>query len=666
MRNDAVGLWWDDTPPPKPPPKEKPKRTPPERTWEREDYLPGLQEAWAFNVPTFTPATLMEAVLAGERLVFDIETYRNFFQVAFMSIDSGRVIDFIQTPEFALDIGMLRWVVTSFCIVGFNSHDYDCTMLALALEGKTNQELKEASDELVMGDNTRPYDLLRRYKTKGIRDRLNHIDLIEVAPLRGSLKIYAGRLHAKRMQDLPFNPHKWLGGSQMAIVRWYCVNDLRNTALLYGALLEQLKLRESLSAEISLDLRSHSDAQIAEAYIAQAIHRINGVRPQQPKIEIGTVYRYRVPSFLHYQSETLRWTLERVREALFIVGPDGRVGMPPELAELRLPIAGAVYRMGIGGLHSSESTVFHRADDEHELRDVDVESYYPRIILNQSLYPSHLGPAFLQVYDQIVRRRLEAKKTGNKVVSDSLKITINGSFGKLGSQYSVLYAPDLLIQVTVTGQLALLMLIERLVFAGVVVTSANTDGIALKIPKHLSATCKAVIEQWEHDTNFKTERTDYRAIYSRDVNNYIAVKLDGGTKTKGAFANPWASEKNKDERLKKNPQNQICIDAVTALLVEGVPVEQTVRSCRDITKFVTVRTVKGGAVKDGEYLGKSIRWYRSTQVQGEIVYASNGNKVPKSDNARPAMQLPDQFPDDIDFDWYVQEAMSILASVGYA
>ena len=195
--------------------------------------------------------------------------------------------------------------------------------------------------------------------------------------------------------------------------------------------------------------------------------------------------------------------------------------------------------------------------------------------------------------------------------------------------------------------------------------SANTDGIAIKCHKSQRDTMKAVISEWERDTAFKTEETQYRALYSRDVNNYIAIKLDGSTKTKGVFANPWASEKNKDERLKKNPTNQICIDAVSALLVKGVPINDTVRGCSDFTKFVSVRSVKGGAVKDGVYLGKSIRWYYAAGEQGEIIYASNGNKVPRSDGARPAMDLPSTMPDDVDFDWYVAEAEKILAGIGY-
>jgi hypothetical protein len=50
MRHDVLGLFWDDTPPPRKT-KDAVKRTPPPRTWEADDYLPGLQEALDY-VPT--------------------------------------------------------------------------------------------------------------------------------------------------------------------------------------------------------------------------------------------------------------------------------------------------------------------------------------------------------------------------------------------------------------------------------------------------------------------------------------------------------------------------------------------------------------------------------------------------------------------------------------
>ena len=99
-------------------------------------------------------------------------------------------------------------------------------------------------------------------------------------------------------------------------------------------------------------------------------------------------------------------------------------------------------------------------------------------------------------------------------------------------------------------------------------------------------------------------------------------------------------------------------------MTEGIPIEETIRNCRDIKKFLTVRAVKGGAVKDKNYLGKSIRWYYAVGVDGDIVYALNGNKVPNSDGAKPLMELPNEFPNDVNYDKYIQESISILRDIG--
>lgn len=718
MRADSLGMFWLDEPPKPKERLEKPKRTPPEQTWLAADYLPGLEEARAFNLRVMNDSDLMAAQRAQEPLMFDIECYPNYFLAGFTSLRTGMVCYFEMTNDSPLDVSRFGWVLHNFLTVGFNSNSYDLTIAALALAGKSCEVLKHETSQLIMFDE-RGQDILRKHKVK--RLQVDHVDLIEVAPLRASLKIYGGRLHTPSMQDLPFHPDVHLNEDQMAIVRWYCLRkDLTSTAFLRTALDEQLTLRATLSNEYGIDLRSKSDAQIAESVIADEVGRMNGRRPQRPTIDIGTSYRYQIPHFIRFQSDVMVWTLDIVRNAWFVVDDTGSIGLPPELKELKICIAGGEYRMGIGGLHSSEKTAAHFADDHTLLIDRDVTSYYPFIILNLGLYPQHLGPNFLHVYRSIVDRRIAAKERGDMVVSDSLKITINGSFGKLGSKYSVLYAPDLLIQVTITGQLSLLMLIERLELAGISVVSANTDGIVIKCPKHLEATMDAVVMQWEQDTQFNTEASDYLAIFSRDVNNYIAVKAPTkknpkpSIKAKGAYSRPG---------LQKNPTGEVCLDALEALLTQGTPIETTIRECKDIRKFVSVRTVKGGAVKiwgrvlpdhetkqqllelsgfvpvEGgdwrhptwkdenavasiasayehamlmwptakqEYLGKAIRWYYAAGEEGEIVYASNGNKVPKSDGARPIMDLGTAFPDDIDYDRYIHETERMLKDIGYA
>ena len=269
-----------------------------------------------------------------------------------------------------------------------------------------------------------------------------------------------------------------------------------------------------------------------------------------------------------------------------------------------------------------------------------------------------MGASFTSVYRGIVKRRLDAKHSGDKVTADSLKITINGSFGKFGSKWSKLYSPDLLIQTTITGQLALLMLIEDLEgyeFGGISVVSANTDGIVIKCRRDRADVMQAIVAAWEKRTGFETEETPYTAIYSRDVNNYIALKPDGGHKLKGAYANV---------ALAKNPSNEICNEAAVKWLKTGAPIEQTIRACRDIRKFVTIRQVKGGAVKGDRYLGKAVRWYYSTSASGAIHYQVNGYTVARTEGAMPLMDLPAEFPEDVNYQWYIDETASILQDVG--
>lgn len=245
----------------------------------------------------------------------------------------------------------------------------------------------------------------------------------------------------------------------------------------------------------------------------------------------------------------------------------------------------------------------------------------------------------------------------------TMKIACNGAYGKLGSPYSVLYAPNLMIQVTMTGQLALLMLIEDIELRGFRVISANTDGVVTMVPRERRDDFEAIIWDWEAATGFSTEETEYRAVHSRDVNSYIAITTDGKVKLKGAFT-PAGPGQAGAAGMKKNPTCEISTDAAVAWLKDGTPIEETIRGCTDIRRFVAVRRVTGGAEKDGEYIGKAIRYYYARGESGFINYVSNGNTVPRSQGAKPCMELPDELPDDIDYDWYIREAYAVLEDVG--
>jgi len=609
---------------------------------------------------------------AGGTLVVDTEAYPNYFLIAFKDIKTGKVIVFEsdsykgESIHIHQEMKKLCWIMQSYRTVGFNSNKYDIPLIWLyySIPNHYPSVMKQASNELIF-NNMFPQALSTEFNFK--IHKTPHIDLIELCPLTGSLKLYGARLHSQRIQELPFPHDQDLTSEQIAIVRDYCINDLGVTELLFNNLSDQLSLRQSLSTEYKQDLMSKSDAQIAEAVICGELKRLTGKWPKKPDRQIGNIHTYKPPAFISFQTEKLRKLLVMISQAQYQVLENGRVIVPKEIENANISIGNNLYRIGNGGLHSSEKCHSVKADANYFLFDRDVASYYPAVILNCGLYPQHLGANFLVVYRSIVERRLAAKKAKNTAVAEALKITINGTFGKLGSPYSVLYAPDLMIQVTVTGQLALLMLIEQLILRGIEIVSANTDGIMIKCHKDKTLYMKEEIRAWELQTGFITEETEYAALYSRDVNAYLAVKKDGKSKGKNIYYDPWNSKEPKDLiwRFFKNPNAQICTEAAIKMVTQNVPIEKTIRECRDITRFVIVRNVKGGAHKDGDYLGKVVRWYYSNNTYGTINYIKSGNKVPDSEKGKPAMDLPLTFPDDIAYDIYVAKTTAMLEDMAY-
>lgn len=585
-----------------------------------------------------------------ETLVYDTEVYRDYFLLSFRNIATGKVRHFEMFEGQSFDIDTVRRVMRTYRLVSFNGINFDLPLVTMAIGGASCAAIKKVSDKIIK-NNLKAWAL-------GIESVVcDHIDLIEVAPGIASLKIYGGRLHCPKMQDLPIDPDESITPAMRVDLRTYCENDLETTEALFKQLLPQIELREKMGEQYGIDLRSKSDAQIAESVIKHEVEKRSGKRLQKrdPFALAGESFSYSVPSFIEYRTDVMRTMLDVVRGATFAIASNGQVKMPKEIADLKIKVGKSVYRMGIGGLHSSEKCAAHFTDDEHFLVDRDVASYYPSIILNCNLKPAHMGEHFTAVYRSIVQRRLAAKKAGDKVEADSLKITINGSFGKFGSPYSALYSPKLLIQTTVTGQLCLLMLIESLEQEGIPVVSANTDGIVIKCPRTKKDMMDFIVWEWEHATGFDTEDTHYAALYSRDVNNYVAIKAGQGFKTKGAYA---------PAGLQKNPTNEIVSTAVVKFLRDGTPVETTINECDDVSKFVTIRSVQGGAVKGEQYLGKAIRWYYASGETGTINYKVNGYTVPRTEGAKPLMQLPKGMPHDLDRDWYIAEAHAMLSNIG--
>jgi hypothetical protein len=132
------------------------------------------------------------------------------------------------------------------------------------------------------------------------------------------------------------------------------------------------------------------------------------------------------------------------------------------------------------------------------------------------------------------------------------------------------------------------MLIEYLGEEGFEVISANTDGIITKVPVEREEEYYNICKQWEEATSFDLEYTYYKKYARRDVNNYLSITTDGDVKTKGDFTYSNYKDIDKDKFvLMRGFDKPIIALAINNFLIDGKPIEETIRNHKDIYDFCT-------------------------------------------------------------------------------
>jgi hypothetical protein len=288
--------------------------------------------------------------------------------------------------------------------------------------------------------------------------------------------------------------------------------------------------------------------------------------------------------------------------------------------DLSATLDGFAFHFGTGGIHGSLDRAKIVADDEWAILDDDVASLYPSIAIVNKLAPEHLGQRFVDEYAKLKDERFKyAKGTPQNA---ALKLALNGTYGDSNSEFSVFYDPKFTMSITINGQLLLCMLAERLLTVPTLsLIQINTDGVTYRVHRSMIWMVDQVRTEWQLLTRLDLEQVEYRRMFIRDVNNYIAEDMKGKRKLKGAY---WTPTKHPDDIQNASPtawyknfSADICAKAAVAAMTDGADISAFIYAWTNPFDFMLrEKTQRGHKLFIGETPQQKVTRYY-VALQGE-------------------------------------------------
>ena len=581
--------------------------------------------------------------------MYDIETYFDLFSCAITHIATGtrfifEVSDRInQSAEFIRHIYWLRDIGAR--LVGFNNIAFDYVVMHhLITIGNMHLQMWGEYSFTHTDAYNKAQDI---FASQSGPDRWAHqiwpsdriveqVDLFKIHHFDNraratSLKKLEINMRSSNVIDLPYSPHEPTTSDQKDEIISYMCHDVNESIMFYLFSLDQVNFRDSLKEKYPDlgDVINFNDTKIGKKFFEMELEasgtpcyswdsgRKKPLQTEREKIHFKDILSPKAVFKIDEFKRVRQWL-----ENEWIYGWNTKNAF----GDLSATVDGFQYDFGTGGIHGSLHKTAVYENEEWELWDWDVASYYPNLAITHGLFPAHLSSKFVEVYKELYETRQQYPK--GTAENAMYKLALNGVYGDSNNVHSPFYDPQYTMAITINGQLLLCVLAEWLTHEMSTVSMSdrirlvqiNTDGLTVLVRKdtveHMHQTCA----EWENHTGLVLEKVQYKAMFIRDVNNYLAVKKSGGIKRIGAYAyetphdNPYTRERqwNQDHSM------LVIRKAAEAFMVHGTPIEEFIMNHRDIHDFqLSVKVPRSSRLEWGdEVVQNTTRYYVSTSGKG--------------------------------------------------
>lgn len=523
--------------------------------------------------------------------------------------------------------------------VGFNCRNYDQYILKGILYGF---DPKKINDWIIV-KGRKGWEFSSLFN----KIQLNLFDVMPNPPV--SLKTLEGFMgYSIHETSVDFNIDRKLTNEEIQETIKYCRADVLNTIEVF------IKRKGEFDAQMDL-LKAFN---FPLSYLGKTQAQLAAVILDAKKVRFNDDWDIRLPDNVELgkYSEVADWFLNKANHH--------------EDAELKIIIAGLEHTIAWGGIHAGISKTTITCNEDEVIFDIDVGQLYPNIMrVYKLLSRAARKPEML---DYVLDTSMRLKAEGKKKEREPYKRQCNIFYGAEGDKFNPLYDPLHRTLVCVFGQVFLIDLIDKIEDI-VFIINSNTDGIFFKCKKKDVPELKRRIGEWEKRTQLQMEYAEYTKFISKDVNNYLAVRVDGSIHAKGAYV------KDLNDLDFDLP---IVNEALRNYMIFGTPVDVTINSCTDFRKFQKI-------VK----LSNKYKWvehengYTTTKLVNKAyrVFASCDNSdgrllkckpIEKGDKKDKFANTPDRcfiynddvrnipIPSKLDRCWYVKKAKDRLKDFG--
>ena len=444
--------------------------------------------------------------------------------------------------------------------VGYNSHSYDSNVMRAYLQGKNPFHVSKAIIE--SDDRGLVYKMFDTKKTP-----LFGMDLYQ--DNRGfSLKEHSAFLGINiKETDVDFDLDRELTEEEQVLNELYCKNDVLATEKRFEQNIGMLVAKATIALYFGLDKMALS---MTNANLTAELLGAEKTPDRGDELD-----KYELPEGFKIESDTIR---QAFMTDEFEANDKGHASI-----SLDVPRRDVTEVLGVGGIHGAKESFIYVGDFNAR----DVGSLYPNTMTlfnyESRNIPEDKKHVFQMLLDERMKAKYSDKETINvrgveiptKLLINGFKLPLNTTYGAMGAAFNKLYDPRMRLLVCITGQMAMFDLLEKIEPHATIIQS-NTDAhYYIPFSDEDAKMIDELAKDWEKRTGYTLDNDPFKAIFQKDVNNYLAVTADGKVKFKGAIGLTNGLKVSK----------AVVSNAFINYVVGGKDYKEFINECEDLRQF---------------------------------------------------------------------------------